>query len=265
MNDDRWLQELAQIRREKQAAEEDRLDERWDRLADGTLTADEEAELRALAATSEEAHEAYEAFRPLGPELQARVLAAARSELAGNAARADPSEPRARLLPFRRAVSRAEVWLGTAAAIAAALFLFLRTPAALPLYIAETPGGGIEVLRGGEGSGGRRMFVPGSTVTLLVRPQHRVDGKIEAVSFLAHGGQLVPWQPRIETEGSVRLQGELGREVQPGEWKLWVVVGRPGKIPATEELQAALRSGQTRGAGWQAVSADLRVEVQPPP
>jgi RNA polymerase sigma-70 factor (ECF subfamily) len=45
-------------------------------LAAGTLTAEEDAELRALAVSSPEAREAYEAFRPLGATFQARVVSA---------------------------------------------------------------------------------------------------------------------------------------------------------------------------------------------
>ena len=68
----------ALARREGEA--ESLLDERWDRLAAGTLTAEEDAELRALAASSPEAREAYEAFRPLGAAFQARVVSAINAE-----------------------------------------------------------------------------------------------------------------------------------------------------------------------------------------
>jgi RNA polymerase sigma factor (sigma-70 family) len=51
-------------------------DERWDRLAAGTLSAEEEEELRALADSSPEAREAYKAFKPLGADFQARVVSA---------------------------------------------------------------------------------------------------------------------------------------------------------------------------------------------
>src|SRR5215218_8487003 len=74
MSEDRLLRELGHLAKEEEGAEKARLDERWDRLAAGTLTADEEAELRALAETSPEAGDAWEAFRPLGPEFQARVV-----------------------------------------------------------------------------------------------------------------------------------------------------------------------------------------------
>ena len=81
MSEDRLLRDLGHLAKEEEGAEKSRLDERWDRLAAGTLTAEEEAELLALAETSPEAREAWEAFRPLGPEFQARVVEKIAAEL----------------------------------------------------------------------------------------------------------------------------------------------------------------------------------------
>ncbi len=80
MNKDSILSELGALARQEGEAESPLLDERWDRLAAGTLTAEEDAELRALAASSDEAREAYEAFRPLGADFQARVVRAINAE-----------------------------------------------------------------------------------------------------------------------------------------------------------------------------------------
>src|SRR5436305_6363036 len=113
---DRLLRELGDLARSETKAEEARFDERWDRLAAGTLTAEEDAELKALAASSPEAREAYEAFRPLGADFQARVVSAINAE-------------RPRVLPFRRMIHRAEIWVGLAAAMAAGVFFLVRGPA----------------------------------------------------------------------------------------------------------------------------------------
>ena len=99
---DRLLRDLGDLARSEAEAEEARFDDRWDRLAAGTLTADEEAELKALAESSPEAREAYEAFRPLGADFQARVVSAIKAERADETPSA-PTEPRPRVLPFRRA------------------------------------------------------------------------------------------------------------------------------------------------------------------
>src|SRR5690349_2865096 len=102
MTEDELLKELGDLARREQEAELAFLDERWDRLAAGTLSAEEDAELRALAASSPEIGEVYEAFRPLGADFQARVTEAATAELARG--------PAPRVLPFR-GVSRPLAWL----------------------------------------------------------------------------------------------------------------------------------------------------------
>jgi RNA polymerase sigma-70 factor, ECF subfamily len=79
MMEDRILLELGYLAKEEREAEKAPLDERWDRLAAGTLTPEEDAELRALAESSPETRETYEAFRPLGAKFQARVV----KEIAG--------------------------------------------------------------------------------------------------------------------------------------------------------------------------------------
>lgn len=259
MNEDRLLRELGHLAKEEEGAEKARLDERWDRLAAGTLTTEEEAELLALAETSSEAREAWEAFRPLGPEFQARVVEKIAAEL--------PKKRRGRILQFPAV--RIGGWVTAAAAVAACLLVLLRSPAAapaLPVYTAELSGG-VQTIRGEAApTSGPQVFGPGSWLTLIVRPQQTVSGPVEARAFLAQGAEIVSWQPGIEIEnGGVRLQGEPAREVRPGDWRLWVVVGRTGKLPSGSELQDALRAGPTRHADWQAVYADLRVEDRPSP
>lgn len=273
MTEDPLLREIGQLAREEKKAEEARLDERWDRLAAGTLTAAEDEELRVLAATSPEAREVYEAFQPLGADFQARVVNVLAGELEGPAPNVAPREPR-RLLPFRPATFRLAGWLTAAAGVAASLLLLLRgfsTMPPLPVYTAELSGG-VRAFRGEPGPSTRPLvFAPGSTLSLVVRPEHTVTGDVEARAFLAQGAEIVPWEPEprldISANGVVRLQGTIGREIklQPGPLRVWIVVGWRGKIPRTSELMAELRAGLLRDDHWQAVAADLRVEDQPPP
>src|SRR5947199_7226982 len=122
--EDQLLKELGALARREEEAERSRLDERWDRLAAGTLTSEEDAELKALAASSPEAREAYEAFRPLGADFQARVVSAINSE---KSPKPQP-QPQPQPQPFRLA-RRIEVWTGLAAAMAAGLFFLVRGPA----------------------------------------------------------------------------------------------------------------------------------------
>lgn len=268
MTDDRLLRDLGNLARRQEEAEQARFDERWNRLAAGTLTAAEEAELKALAESSPEAREAYEAFRPLGAGFQARMVDAAAAELASEAPKARPEEPRPRLLPFRRAVTRAEVWLGTAAALAAGLFFLVRSPVLPPLPpYALDPIQGDQTVRGGksESPNGIPVFDPDSRLMLIARPPHPVTAPAAAQAFLAHGAELLPWQPgEPGTAGSFRFEGGLS-QFQPGEWKVWVVVGHPGRIPSASELQTRLQAGRTRTTDWQAISTDLRIRARASP
>src|SRR6185295_11489502 len=69
MNDEELLKAVGRSARSAEP-----LDERWDRLAADALSEEERARLLEAAAQSEEAAEAYEAFRPLGAEFEARVV-----------------------------------------------------------------------------------------------------------------------------------------------------------------------------------------------
>src|SRR5260370_40628918 len=177
MSEDTLLHELGRLAQEENEAEEARRDERWERLAAGTPSAEEDQALRALAATSPAAREAYEAFRPLGADFQARVVGAIESELQRRAPTGEPGEPReprSRLLPFRPVSLRFAGWLATAAVAASGLLLVLRGPATmppLPLYAAQLSGG-IQTFRGGPGpAGGPQRFAPGSKLSPVVRPE----------------------------------------------------------------------------------------------
>ena len=255
MNEDRFLRELGDQARREDEAEKARFDERWDRLAAGTLTAAEDAELKALAESSPEAREAYEAFRPLGADFQARVMSAINAERS--------------VIPFRRAaVRRIEVWLGAAAAVAAGVFFLVRGPALppLPAYSIDALSGN-QTVRGGEPSppSGTPVFDPDSQLTLVARPPRLVTTPVDAKAFLAHGAELFPWQPgKPGTGGAFRFDGNLSG-FPTGDWKVWVVVGRPGGIPSASALQAELRAGRTQGPDWQAISKDLRIGARASP
>src|SRR5215218_9705048 len=223
MNEDRLLRELGHLAKEEEGAERARLDERWDRLAAGTLTTEEEAELLALAETSPEAREAWEAFRPLGPEFQARVV----EKIAAG---------RGRLLHFPSV--RIGGWVTAAAAAAACLVVLLRSPASMPVpvYSADLSGG-VQTVRGDEPAPatGQPVFIPGSMITLVVRPRTPIDGqRLDARGFLSPQtgrADLARWKPepefKITDRGVVRLHGKLGEEIQiaRGDWTVWIVVG----------------------------------------
>jgi hypothetical protein len=280
MSEDPLLRELGRLAQEEKEAEDARRDERWDRLAAGTLSAEEDAALRALAATSLAAREAYEAFRPLGADFQARVVEKLAGELRRGEPEAWPPEPRSRLLPFRPASWGFAGWLGAAAVAASGLLLVVRGPATmppLPLYSAELKGE-IRTQRGAPGpAAGPQQFGPGSRLSLVVRPEHPVVGEVEARALLARSAENVPCRPAapaapaprldISAGGVVQLQGTIGEDIRlpPGRGRVWIVVGRRGRIPLAGELATALCAGRMHNHDWQAVSADLSVADRPPP
>jgi hypothetical protein len=264
MNDDIWLRELIQMERERRDAEQAKLDERWDRLSAGELSPEEEAVLRQLAETTDEGHQAYEAFRPLGPEFQARVVGAIREQSVAETPKRSPIAPKppVRLLQFRGRPAAVGGWLTAAAAVAAGLLLFL--PGAqppLPGYRLGAFSGGAMAMRG-EPAEASRSFPPGSRFVLVATPDTAVPGEIAVECFLARGPELLPLETPapILKDGAVRIAGTVGRDVviPPGEWTLWVVVGRPAKLPDAAELRAHLGRSPPRTPDWVALNARLK-------
>jgi hypothetical protein len=257
-DDDRWLRELAQVNREEDTEDRSRLDERWDRLSGGELSPEEEAEMRALAETSEEAREAYEAFRPLGPDFQASVVQAIQEQ-------ARPSVP-AKLLTFP---SRTHIagWSTAMAAAAALLVVFARPPAPLPNYQMEISG--VSPLRGEEnGTAEVPIFVPGGLCKLGLRPETAASpriGELEARCFLARDQELRTLEVRSQFDpgGAVKMEGTLPSDLQPGGWTLWAVVGRRGKLPDAADLRSATKA-PVRRRDWAAVPQDILIQrIQP--
>ena len=233
-----------------------RFDERWDRLAAGTLSAEEEAELRALAETSEEAREAYEAFRPLGPDFHAAVARAIRTRA---------GEPGAQPLPFSRRTRRLAAWSAAAAAAAAALLVLLRAPP-LPAYSLAEISGGSRATRGEATEAGE--WAPGDRFEATLRPHTEVTraGTLQARAFLLRGGELRPLRVRCQFDrrGSVKLEGSLDRDLSPGNWTLWVVVGRRGAAPNPTDLRSLPASEPVHRRGWVAVPVALRIASRAP-
>lgn len=257
MNDDRLLRELGLLAREEERAEKARFDERWDRLAAGTLTAEEEAELRALAETSPEAREAWEAFRPLGPEFQARMVKKISAEL--------PKKWPEWLLKFPAV--RIGGWVTAAAAAAAVIVRLLPPPAPIPAplpdYQIASITGSPSAKRGEQEE--IAQFAPGDRCTVILRPDTEVtEAKtLEAQCFLVRGGERRPMEvhSHFEPSGVGKLDGSIPHDLQPGLWTLWAVVGRPGELPDPAELQSP--SAKDEG-NWVAMSRDIRIQPRGP-
>ncbi|MEA2559442.1 MAG: hypothetical protein QOH06_946 [Acidobacteriota bacterium] len=252
MSEDRLLRELGHLAKEEEGAEKARLDERWDRLAAGTLTTEEEAELRTLAETSPEAREAWEAFRPLGPEFQARVVEKIAKGQGG------------RLLPFRP-TARFAGWATAAAAAAALAVVLLRPPAplpALPDYQIASISGASSEMRGEQ----PEDFAPGDRIEVRLRPMTTSRTEpLEGSLFLLRKGELrgLSAESEIDPGGSVKIKGTLRHDLEPGNWTLWAVIHRPGELPLPAELFRAAH-GNTRSADWIAVSTDILIRPRGP-
>jgi hypothetical protein len=261
MNDDSLMRELGRM-----AAEEEQEDgERfaiWERLSAGELTPEEIAALRAQAETSEEARQAYEAFRPLGTGFEARMADEIHAALHREAtpAQADAETPLAAVLPFSRYARRFGGWLAAAATVAAALVAFLgRAPISpLPQY-AMVVQAKLHTTRGSS-PGGASTFRPGSEVEMILRPAKEFSGASDAwCCLLAQGAVSRSWPlPKQKANQSFKFDGRLGGDVEPGPWKLVAVVGRPRSLPDEATLRASL--GQVRPRGpWQVLSTDVTI------
>jgi hypothetical protein len=268
MSEDPLLRELGQLANEEKERAQARFDERWDRLAAGTLTAEEEAELRALAETSPEAREAYEAFRPLGEDFQRRLAAKLASEIEHGPRR---EEPRARILWFPR-WRRAASWASAAAAAAAALFLLLHEPGPgtmppVPTYLAEVSGG-TRAFRVEEGpSTGPHVFEPGDRFQVVLRPGTKTAGEgLEARCFLLRSGDLRRLEARVQVDpgGAVRIEGSIGLDLPPGDWTLWAVVGRQGELPDPADPRFLTARAEVRQPNWVALPTEIRIHSRSP-
>lgn len=148
-----------------------------------------------------------------------------------------------------------------AAAVLGALFWPEADPAPLPDYQAallgevrteRDPGGGSGAPEGPE----TILFAPGNRFELVLRPETAVEGEIEVGTFREAGGRLVRWPLPVETAagGSVRIAATVGRELElPDAGRtLVVVLGRPGRLPAADEVLAGLGGGSAAAPGWRA-------------
>lgn len=279
MSDELWLKELAQIKRDQDAEELGRFDERWDRLSAGTLSPEEEAELQALAGESPEAAVAYEAFRPFGADFQARVV---QKIMKIQEPEPDPvPTPRptflerlAKLLPFWGNASRPSQWAGWSATAAAAVMILLRgfpllfPPPPLPVY-ADLSLHADQFIRGGKANAKDvTVLTPGGhfqgelEIDSISKAKH-----LEAQYVLIRGQDLHRLQvaSKIAPGGAVKLNGSIGRDVSPGDWTFWAVVGRRGKLPDPSELKGFSARAQIKRKDWVAVPTRIQIRGEPPP
>jgi len=268
MNDEELLKAVGRSARARQP-----LDERWDELAAERLSDAERDKLLEEAATSEEAAEAYEAFRPLGAEFQARVVERLMAkQLADQGSEADGEShtaPTPKVVPFRRRTPRfAGIPLALAASVllAVGLVMFMRPGAtpALPGYALKLEGQ-ISLTRGEAPPPAAAPFVTGNQFRLVLTPEQQVEGDVIARAYVLDGNEpeMLGAAPQISSSGAVLIEGQVGRDVQlpPGDSRLLVIVGRESKLPDAGALAARLgTSGQEQTSDWAAWMLPVRSE-----
>lgn len=296
-DDDRLLRDLARLAREEEAREGNLLDDRWDRLAEGSLSAEEGERLAAEAAGSAEARLAYEAFRPLGAAFQTRVAAQILEELGAQpeagqfpvpishrshlSHRSPPASRPLQTEPLRpRTVLGRFAWRGlvAAAALAGAVVVGPR------LFVPPFPAYELALLPEGEASERSlaaapdedpALFHPGTAFEVAVRPLTPIDdlhGPLEVRCVLQAGDQVRSWpscaeRAEVAPTRAVRIAGTVGEELtlEPGTWTLWIVLGRQGRI-ADLEHRPALLTGQTVAKrDWIALRVPKPLRMEPLP
>jgi hypothetical protein len=196
---------------------------------DGTLSAEDAAELEALGEHSEAYRAAWIASEPISAEKRAQFV---------------ERLPRPKVVWLRPIVVAGAL----AAAAAFALIVHSTSPEPLPAYAMVVTGGELED-RSDDGKPAQTEVIrlgPGSSLELTLRPAVRASGEVAVQGYLIRNGQARRWDVRAEIskEGAIRIQGDreslFGGE-PAGEVEIAVAVGRPGEMPPNEE--AALRGG----------------------
>lgn len=230
MSDRPLLDGLAEVAREERALERE----------DPELAARLKGELSAAAAAELEARIDpldAELFQPISAERKAELMNKVRAQLAA-------SSPAASAAPAENVVSlsrrRWPLFLAIAASALIAVFgarRFLSSPAAsaLPAY-AMSISSGEQQQRAHVPPEQIPVFAPNTTLQLILRPAREVEGAVELRGFLKRGERTIAWSPpsTVDPGGSIIIEGQASEllRVEPGEWTIVIVLGRPDQAPS---------------------------------
>ena len=278
MKDEEWLDRLGEMAREDLTlAEDDWTDPRWEDLAGGRLSPEEEEKLLAEVESLPGGPQAVETFRPLAPGFERRVL---------DRMRTPPPEEVASVEPFE-ALSPGRRWGGRrfvpALAAAAGLVLAVGLSQLGGDGEAPTPGGpgeplpgyrlevsGVSAIRSAEASGHRLQV--GKRFSLLLRPERDVAVPVAALFFVrGPGGQWREWEladTAAETGpgGSVRVSTVLDSSLAAGLRPLAVAIGASEALPPVHRVLEILAEGRAVAPGeWVLLRQDVDVEVPEEP
>lgn len=204
----------------------------WEDLAQGELSREEEAVLRALAEEGEEAAVHYEAFAPLDEGFRSRTA----DKLAAQLQEEKHKKQRRRFAGMA----------GAFAIAAAALLLALPKESALAPYSLEVSGGVAE-MRGAEPASGPLNYDAQSKLTLVAKPATPIDGKVVASLALLEDQRALPIPAKQQQAptGAVRVE-IMGRDVKSTSpsVKLALIVERKALTP--EDIAGLARAGDPR-------------------
>jgi hypothetical protein len=143
---------------------------------------------------------------------------------------------------------------------AAAALLMLRSPRVedLPSYSLSSRGG-VDVQRGTLREG-PLVFAPDSTLELVLRPQHDMQGSVAVRAFLRESGRVLMVHPEISPSGAMRIRAQASALFgdRKGVQEIVLVTCRPETCErALHEVQGKVAE---RGAGWQSLSQQVVLE-----
>ena len=275
MDDSGFLRDLARTAREEEAEEQQRWD-RWDRLTDGAVSPEVEAELRALAATSVDGEQAFEAFRPLSPDFRARMVATIGPLVKGDPAPTEVVAPieepvlDERPRPITEVKSRrgftfpswrlAFAGPGLAGA-AVALYLIFWPPAVPPELLVE-----IQAISTSRGEGA--PFVPGGQFKADVWPKKEFSRQLEPKCYLEVAEAVAEKIRAIECAVSkhsdtawMSIEGSLPEKLPIGSATLWVVLAYPDHQPDADTVGKLDKATQSRWHGWSAQPTPIEIRA----
>lgn len=239
MSEDPVLKALADAAR----VDDPLADPRWERLAERTLSDDDEAALAELAGRSERHREAFEAFRPLPADARGRIAEKLLEGMKARPRRDPASAPAVVALPARRRWA----WvLAAAAALGAASWLTVvprGEEGALPAY-AMTVSGGEPGVRSLAPATQPLRLGAGSRLEIHLRPATTARGGIAVRAFLVRDGAARAWDvpTTVADSGAARIQGSreaLFAGVPAGPWEIVIAVGRAAALPSADDVVAA--------------------------
>lgn len=264
MNDSGFLSDLARTAREEEEEERQRWN-RWDRLNDGDLSPEEEAELRALAATSEEDRRAFEAFRPLDSDFRARMV-----DTIGSLIHPVDSAPEPKPLPLPPPPLPFPWWrvgwfVGPGLAAASVLFLVHYWPKLTEpkMVVADSldfkvqrvqPGIAVKRGQGAESEGPVELAAGGKFYT-SAQPQTALSVEIEPRCYVkpkpaARKLEPVNCTATNQSEGAVEIAGSLPGDLPTGPATLMVVLAASGNQPSADTVEKLSTDHSTKEKTW---------------